>query len=206
MHRALVLALVLAGCSSKGDPAGAPATSASPAVSLAPSASAPAAVRALGLASAASEVNAASAASAASAAGAASAAAPPGKTVSWTGTFQAKPGAVVLNKEASEYIKVWAKDPGTEQVGEGKITLQIPEGGGPVKGEISGALGALRVSGELDKEVLHARVDPVDPNDLKAMTGVLQGSLKGSTLEVNLRVASRNANVVREAESKLARP
>ena len=123
----------------------------------------------------------------------------------WKGSFKTRPGAVTLNKEASAYIKVWAKDPGTEMIGDGTISLQIPATKGPVQGEISGVLGDLLVNGDLDNGVLSARVDAKNPNDEKAMTGVLQGTIKGSTLEATLRVASRNANLVREAELKLSR-
>jgi hypothetical protein len=37
------------------------------------------------------------------------------------------------------------------------------------------------------------------------MTGVLQGKLEGDAIVATLRVASRNADVVREAEVKLAK-
>jgi hypothetical protein len=123
----------------------------------------------------------------------------------WKGSFKSRPGAVTLAKEGAEAVKVWARDPGTEMVGDGAITLQIPGGKGPVRGEISGVLGDLLVNGDLEEDQLHARVDAKDPNDQKAMTGVLHLRRKGDVWEGLLRVASRNANLVREAELKLSR-
>jgi hypothetical protein len=153
------------------------------------------------------DINTSTARAAASAAGAAASAAKPVEepTTAWKGTFKSRPGAVTLAKEAAEAVKVWAKDPGTEMVGDGAITLQIPGSKGLVRGEISGILGDLLVNGELAEDQLHARVDAKDPNDQKAMTGVLHLKRKGDAWEGTLRVASRNANLVREADLKLSR-
>lgn len=88
-------------------------------------------------------------------------------------------------------------------VGDGTISLQIPATKGPVRGEIGGVFGDLIVNGQRDGEVITAQVNPKDPNAQNAMTGVFHGSLKGDALEGTLRVANRNANLVREAEIKL---
>ncbi|MCS6898626.1 MAG: hypothetical protein NZX77_02500 [Polyangiaceae bacterium] len=121
----------------------------------------------------------------------------------WKGTFKSRPGNVTLSKEAAEAIKVWSKDPGKEMVGDGTISLWLPVSKGLVRGEIRGALGDLLVNGELEDDQFRARVDPKDPNDPKAMTGILHGKRRGDSWEGMLRVASRNANLVREAEFKL---
>jgi hypothetical protein len=142
----------------------------------------------------------------ASASAAASAAKPVDEpAAAWKGTFKSRPGVVTLAKEAAEAVKVWAKDPGVEMVGDGEITLRIPGSKGLVQGEISGILGDLLVNGELEEDQLHARVDAKDPNDQKAMTGVLHLKRKGEAWEGMLRVASRNANLVREADLRLSR-
>lgn len=189
-----LLVLALAGCG-KAD---APKVDDRPASSAASTASAPASAAASVAASVAASGGAAPAASSAPAAGTAGA-------ETWQGKFTAKVGAVTPPKEAE--VRVWAKDPGTELVGEGSLKLEI-SGAAPrrdVRGEGTGALGDLLISGELEGTEFRARVDPKNPNDPKAMTGVLQGSLKGDKLELVLRVASRNANVVREAEVSASR-
>jgi hypothetical protein len=183
-HALALTLLAAAGCS-KSDPAGGAPAAAS---SSAPPAATSAAARPSASTSAAEA--APSAASAESGA-------------AWKGTFKSKPGTVTLAKEAAEAVKVWAKDPGTEMVGDGTISLQIPATKGPIRGEIGGVFGDLIVNGQRDGEAITAQVNPKDPNAQNAMTGVFHGSLKGDALEGTLRVANRNANLVREAEIKL---
>jgi hypothetical protein len=158
-------------------------------------------------AAASSAEPAASAAPAASGSGSASggAAEVPGAAERWKGTFKSKPGAVTPPEKTE--VKVWAKDPGTEAVGDGTITLSV-SGKGParaVDGTADGALGDLLIRGELDDKELSARVDPKAPNAPGAMTGVLQGKRTADGIEATLRVAGRNGNIVREATIKLTR-
>lgn len=179
---ALLLVTALA-CSKTEQPADTTATNS------APTASAPAAP----------------ASSSAPAASAGAEAKPAESAATWKGAFKSKPGEVTLEKEASKAIKVWTKDPGTEMIGDGAVSLQVPASKGVVSGEVTGVWGTLVVSGHLEEGAIHARLDPKDPNDQKAMTGVLNATLKGNSLEGTMRVASRNANMVREAEIKLAK-
>lgn len=158
------------------------------------------------VASSSSSVSAASASASALASAVASAKAKPVESVeTWKGTFKSKPGEVTLNQESSKVVKTWVKDPGTEKIGEGTATLQIPTTQGIVRGEVTGVWGTLIVNGHLEEKELHARLDPKNPNDAEAMTGVLHLTLKGDHFEGKMRVASRDANLVREAEIKLAK-
>jgi hypothetical protein len=183
------LALASTACDKKADPA----PGAQPAASAAP---------------AASPVASAAASGAASAAGSAAARpASDGAAETWKGAFKAKPSSIELSKDAAADVKVWAKDPGTELVGDGTLTLQITGSGNrrAVKGEGSGALGDLVIVGEISDNELRARVDAKNPNDPNAVTGVLQGTVKGDAIESTLRVSNRNANRVREADFKLTK-
>ena len=175
--------LVLTGCDkSSGD---APATP-----SAVPAASAPEA------ASAAPKASASSSASPAS-----SAAAAPGAASSWKGTYKAKVGAVNPPKDAK--IQLWAKDPGTELIGDGTIHLTVT--GTTVKGEAKGALGDQLLAGTIDEKELSTRVDPKEPNSAAAMTGVLTGKIEGSTITAVIRVSGRNGDIVREAAVTLTK-
>lgn len=176
--------LLLAGCDK-------PSSSPSATPSAAPVASAPAAPSAT--ASAAATASASAAPSGAAAAlGAAS---------SWKGTYKAKVGAVNPPKDAK--IQLWAKDPGTELVGDGTVHLTVT--GTTVKGEAKGALGDQVLAGTLDEKDLSARVDPKDPNTEAAMTGVLTGKVEGASIQAVIRVSGRNGNIVREATVTLTR-
>ncbi len=123
----------------------------------------------------------------------------------WKGSFKTKVGLVTPPEKAE--VKVWTKDPGTEAIGDGTITLSV-SGKGPgrtVDGTADGALGDLLIRGELDDKELSARVDPKTPNAPGAMTGVLQGKRTADGIEATLRVSGRNGNIVREATIKLAK-
>lgn len=134
-------------------------------------------------------------------AAASSAPAAPAAATAWEGAFTSKVGKVTPPAVAK--MKLWEKDPGKEGVGPGTIKLSIS--GRTVSGELTGALGELRVSGDVDGKVVTARVDPKDPNTDEAWTGTLTGTLEGDGLAVAIRAASRNANLAREAEAKLTK-
>ena len=144
----------------------------------------------------------ASAAAASASAAAAPGSPPPALVGSYTGSFQAKVGSV-SEVPAEAKVTVWAKDPGTEALGAGTLTLVIAAGKRVLQGEGKGALGDLVVSGDLDGPELRARVDPKDPNGEPAMTGVLAGTFAAGAFTGTLRVASKNANVVRTADITL---
>lgn len=120
------------------------------------------------------------------------------------GSFNAKVGAVSPPKEAE--IKLWAKDPGSEAVGEGSLTLKlIPSGSQTlVRGGATGALGELELSGEIDDKFVTAHVTPKQPNAPLAMTGVFSGKLEGAKITGKLRVSGRDGNLVREADVELS--
>jgi hypothetical protein len=127
-----------------------------------------------------------------------------GVAATYTGAFKTKVAQVVTPKDA--HIKVWGDDPGTAMLGDGTITLRVTGSGDrkSVAGEAKGVLGDQTIAGELEGKTLQARVNPKDPNAADAMTGVLQGTLEGTAITATLRVANRSANVVREADVKLA--
>ncbi len=146
---------------------------------------------------ASSSAPAASSSAPAAASSAPSVAAP----VDWEGPYTAKVGKVTPPPAAK--MKLWEKDPGKVGVGTGTIKLTVS--GKQITGELTGALGDLLLTGELDDKVVTARVDPKDPNAAETWSGTLTGKLEGDGLTVTLRVASRDANLAREVDAKLTR-
>lgn len=126
---------------------------------------------------------------------------PPPKPTAWTGKYVAQVGEV--NPPANARNKVWQKDPGTANVGDGTVEVSLDEKTGTVKGTATGALGELQLSGELDDTHLRANVAPKDPNAEDAMTGFLVLDREGDTFKGSLRVSDREGVIVREAKVEL---
>jgi hypothetical protein len=142
-----------------------------------------------------------------SAAPAASAAKAPGsEATSWAGSYTAKVGAVAPPENAKE--KTWADDPGSAAVGKGTAQLNISGARGDTRGELTGPLGDLQVSGVFDGKELRANLMPKDPKADTAMTGFMILAAEGAppgALKGTLRVSGRDARVVREASVELAK-
>ncbi len=119
----------------------------------------------------------------------------------WTGQYVAKKGEVEI-PEGIPY-KWWEKDEGDEAAGQGDIVLSI-DGDGVVTGQVSGALGDLKVQGKLEEGTLSAGVSS-DADDGHGMRGVLTGTLDGETIQATLRVSSHDAAIVRSADTQLSR-
>ncbi|WP_156338834.1 hypothetical protein [Chondromyces crocatus] len=178
------LASIGAGCED-----GKPAQEAPPAASGA--AAPPAASVSAGVSASASGLSA-------SASAAAAAKAP--LVEQWQGKYDAKKGVVTYPAKVSD--KARQKDDGKVAAGPGTITLTI-EPGGEVRGKAEGALGAATITGRFDDGALRASVNPNDPTDPAAMTGILTGQREGDVVRAMLRVAGPDALLVREAAVEL---
>lgn len=158
-------------------------------------------------------VASASATPAASAGSASASAAPAGSAVakatsesSWAGSYTAKVGPVAPPENAKE--KMWADDPGSAAVGKGTALLNVSGARGDTRGELTGPLGDLQVSGVFDGKELRANLTPKDPKADTAMTGYMTLTGEGTppaTLKGTLRVSGRDARIVREASVELAK-
>jgi hypothetical protein len=145
---------------------------------------------------------------------AASSAAPPGSAIArgaegsaWSGSYVAKVGPVVPPEAAKE--KAWTNDPGTASVGQGAIALSVSGAHGHTKGDLTGPLGDLTISGVFDGTELRANLMPKNPKADGAMTGFMVLGASGvpppSALKGTLRVSNGDARIVREASVELAK-
>ena len=145
-------------------------------------------------------------AAASASASAAPAAANVNAPAAWSGSYVAKVGPVAPPDNAKE--KTWADDPGTAAVGRGTVTLSVSGPGGETVGDLSGPLGDLKVSGVFDGKELRATLAPKDPKADGAMTGFMLLTSSGeppTALTGTLRVANRDARIVREATVEVAK-
>ena len=158
-------------------------------------------------ASPAASTSAAPVALASAAAPSSSAKAPAAEGGAWSGSYVAKVGAVAPPENAKE--KAWTSDPGTDAVGKGVIALSVSGSRGDTRGELTGPLGDLDISGVFDGTELRANLLPKDPKADAAMTGFMLLAASGgpppSALKGTLRVSSRDARIVREASVELAK-
>jgi hypothetical protein len=125
----------------------------------------------------------------------------------WTGSYAAKVGQVDPPPAAHE--KTWTQDLGHAATGAGTIELAVAPSGAAL-GDAKGVLGELAVSGTFDGHELRANLIPKDPNAEGAMTGWMSLTAEGEpsaakSLKGTMRVASRDAKLVREASVQLAR-
>ncbi|MET0594984.1 MAG: hypothetical protein ABW133_19955 [Polyangiaceae bacterium] len=124
----------------------------------------------------------------------------------WGGSYTAKVGPVAPPDNAKE--KMWADDPGSAAVGKGTVALNVSGARGDTRGELGGPLGDLQVSGVFDGKELRANLTPKDPKADTAMTGFMVLTGEGTppaALKGTLRVSSRDARIVREANVELAK-
>ncbi len=196
---AILPAVLWGAACSKPDstPSGAPgAASAAPGVSVAPTGSSPHAAGA----------GAASGPPAGAAAGAASAGSASGRSA-WTGPYKAEVGTLavaVAAKDAKE--GKGSEDSAGAALGSGTMDLAIE--GARVRGQASGPLGGLAMSGVFEDQQVRAQALPIDPNANDAMTGWMLLRAEGeraapTALVGTLRVSGRDARVVREASVRL---
>ena len=120
----------------------------------------------------------------------------------WEGHFEAKKGSVSLPPKVKD--KALAADEGKAAVGPGTVELVIgPKG--ELRGTARGALGACTLSGRAEEGMVRATLNPDDPRDPGAMTGVLVGVRKGDVIRGEIHVAGPDATMVREAAVELKR-
>jgi hypothetical protein len=137
---------------------------------------------------------------------ASSAAAPPaaaaGDRSAWSGTYTAKVGAVEPPTNAKE--KTWTNDPGSAAVGKGAMDLTVGDRG-ETRGETKGPLGDMTIIGTYDGKELRANLAHKEPKSDGAMTGYMMLASEGNAMKGTLRVANRDAKIVREATVELAK-
>ena len=132
----------------------------------------------------------------------ASSSAPGDLSGSWIGSYDARKGTVGLPPKVKD--KALAADDGKAAVGPGSIEITVLPGG-DVRGKMSGALGDGAIVGRVEGSTLRAAIRPQEPPAANAMTGVLIGERKGEVIPCELRVASPDATVVRQAVVELKR-
>jgi len=140
-------------------------------------------------------------ASAAPAASASSAPAPVAKAKPWfsggfSGQYQAKVAAVEVKVGA---LKEWTKDDGKLSSGPGKLELTIDDSG-RVDGKSEGALGAGRVSGQVEDDTLRVQLSPTDDAGLH---GVLVATRDGDGFKGSIEASSGDSLRVRTAPIEL---
>lgn len=129
-------------------------------------------------------------------------------SMKWKGTYTAA-AATFENPVKSKGGKDSAEaDPGSSAVGAG--TLELLVDGKLVRGRADGPLGPLALSGVLDTDQLRVQAVAPDPNAPEAMTGWMLLRAESSSTAPNvmigvLRVAGRDARIVREASVRLVR-
>jgi hypothetical protein len=118
----------------------------------------------------------------------------------WEGSYDAKKGAVSLPPKVKD--KALAADDGKGATGAGTIEITITDAGA-IRGTSKGALGACTITGKAEEGMIRASIRADDPRDPNAMTGVLVGMLKGDAIKGEIRVAGRDATIVRESTIEL---
>jgi len=119
---------------------------------------------------------------------------------SWIGRYTAKQHKVeVQNEHARE--NAWQQDDGQSNSGKGTIELTLDAQGG-ISGKLSGPLGAMIASGELQEGRLAAQLTPQaeTPN---ALAGVLTGRLAEGVIRGSIQASSADSLVVRSATFEL---
>lgn len=125
------------------------------------------------------------------------------ETGRWIGAYDAKKGNVEIPKGVS--YDAWNDDDGKRRAGKGSIELDVA-GDGEVTGSARGALGEQQLRGRIVEGFLEVGVTPVDPDSENAMRGVLTGEMKADRITAELRAASGDARIVRQASVTLRRP
>ncbi|MCA9627600.1 MAG: hypothetical protein KC766_08045 [Myxococcales bacterium] len=132
---------------------------------------------------------------------------PPPKPKPWyEGTWTAEYDAshYLIEMEAKEgAVRNWKDDDGKTQSGKGKIALEIDEQG-EVTGKLSGALGEMSATGNVEGEVVSVRLTPED-EEAKITTAFFLADKKGESLEGALQASSGDSLVVRDAKLKFTK-
>jgi hypothetical protein len=186
---ALSVALMLPACD-KGPIPEASSSAAAPVASTAPLASA----------SAASSATASSSAIAAPGEGDA----PAWAVGTWKGKFDAQRWTMSTSEKQGGSLG-WKKDDGKQGVGPGEIEVTI-DARGVVSGTLSGALGALTVSGGVESEVVTATLAPTGADEAASFSGSLRLERSGDALSGTLKASSGDSLRAREAKLSLKKP
>ncbi len=123
-------------------------------------------------------------------------------TGSWEGHYEAKRGSVSLPPKVKD--KGIAADDGKNAAGPGQVEIAVLSGG-DIRGKVSGALGALGISGRVDGATIRAAVRPDDPPGPNPMSGIFLADRKGDVLACELHLAGPDGTVIREASFELKR-
>lgn len=97
----------------------------------------------------------------------------------------------------------WKGEEGPEGVGEGKVTLDVGEGG-RVTGTVDGVLGTALVEGLVEGDTFAATFRSKDPKD-NGFYGTLGGKIAGDKIEGSLAASRGNAGLVREGKFSLGK-
>ncbi len=176
---AFVATVASVGCTKPTPDGASGATSASAAPSAAPSGSAAAAPSA--------------SASAASASGSGV------KAAAYEGKYTT---SAVTTITLPEGVK-WKGEEGPEGIGEGKVTLDVGEGG-RVTGTVDGVLGTALVEGLVEGDTFAATFRRKDATD-NGFYGTLGGKIAGDKIEGTLAASRGNAGLVREGKFSLGK-
>jgi hypothetical protein len=119
----------------------------------------------------------------------------------WSGGYESKRAQVELPR--GNPWPAWKKDDGA-RLGPGSVEVTVDDAGF-VQGQVSGALGALRVRGRVEDGALRAGVTPVDPSEDGGMTGTITGTVKDAVIVATVRASSSTGQTVRVADVSLKR-
>ena len=97
----------------------------------------------------------------------------------------------------------WKGEEGPEGIGEGKVTLDIGEGG-RVTGTVDGVLGTALVEGLVEGDTFAATFRRKDATD-NGFYGTLGGKIAGDKIEGTLAASRGNAGLVREGKFSLGK-
>jgi hypothetical protein len=97
----------------------------------------------------------------------------------------------------------WKGEEGPEGVGEGKVSLDVGEGG-RVTGTIDGVLGTALIEGLVEGDTFAATFRRKDATD-NGFYGTLGGKIAGDKIEGTLAASRGNAGLVREGKFSLGK-
>jgi hypothetical protein len=120
------------------------------------------------------------------------------QTSRFSGAFSAQPAKSATTKKDGA-PSGWEKDDGKAYSGDCKLTLFV-EKDGKVQGDLTGALGDLKLRGWLADEDLRATVVPSGDDAAKIQNGTLSLTREGDGFKGTLTAATGNSLVLRRAD------